>query len=164
MRDIFYSCFHYLNVNCPSRCIISLILPISMHNFFDFAYASSWDNSQNSVKYHASIKIHIIFDKYLIRARLKCLGGQICFTIIPDSLIDSIMETIDHIHCENISQRIIEQIFFSVTLCATPTYSKFCYSDQMTSSMLNAQISLLLHFWCKYGVWFGKVATWNTQF
>ena len=38
----FYLCFHYLNVNCPSRCIISLILPISMHNFFDFAYASRW--------------------------------------------------------------------------------------------------------------------------
>ena len=46
----------------------------------------------------------------------------------------------------------------------TPTYSEFYYSDQMTSSMLNAQISLLLHFWCKYGVRFGKVATWNTQF
>ena len=77
-------------------------------------------DGQNSAKYYASrwasIKIHITFDKYLIIAQMKSLGGQICFTIIPDSLIDSIVETIDHIHCENPSQRIIEQIFFSVTL------------------------------------------------
>ena len=78
-------------------------------------------DGQNSVKYHASIKIHIIFDKYLIRARMKCLGGQICFTIIPDSLIDSIEETIDHIHCENTSRRIFDQSFFSVTLCGLPS-------------------------------------------
>ena len=73
----------------PARCIISLIL--LMHR-----------DGQNSAKYYASrwasIKIHIIFDKYLIRARMKSLGGQICFTIIPDSLIDSIVETINHIH------------------------------------------------------------------
>ena len=49
---------------------------------------------------------------------MKCLGGQICFTIIPDSLIDSIEETIDHIHCENTSRRIFDQSFFSVTLWA----------------------------------------------
>ena len=79
-------------------------------------------DGQNSVKYYASrwasIKIHIIFDKYLIRARMKSLGGQICFTIIPDSLIDSIVETINHIHYENTSQQFSEQNFFSVTLCA----------------------------------------------
>ena len=78
-------------------------------------------DGQNSAKYYASrwasIKIHIIFDKYLIRARMKSLGGQICFTIIPDSLIDSIVETINHIHCENTSQQFSEQNFFSVTLC-----------------------------------------------
>ena len=81
-------------------------------------------DGQNSAKYYASrwasIKIHIIFDKYLIRARMKSLGGQICFTIIPDSLIDSIEEAIDHIHCENTSRRIFDQSFFSVTLCAVP--------------------------------------------
>ena len=80
-------------------------------------------DGQNSGKYYASrwasIKIHIIFNKYLIRARMKSLGGQICFTIIPDSLIDSIVETINHIHCENTSQRIFEQFFFSVTLCGS---------------------------------------------
>ena len=109
----FHSCFHYLNVNCPSRCIISLIL--LMHR-----------DGQNSAKYYASrwasIKIHIFFDKYLIRARMKSLGGQICFTIIPDSLIDSIVETINHIHCENTSQQFSEQNFFSVTLCGTPRF------------------------------------------
>ena len=76
-------------------------------------------DGQNS----ASIKIHIIFDKYLIRAQMKCLGGQICFTIIPDSLIDSIVETINHIHCENTLRRIFDQIFFSVTLWA---FHKLC--------------------------------------
>ena len=136
MRDFFYLCFHYLNVNCPSRCIISLILPISMHNFFDFAYASSWDNShypsqiciemgktlrnimhrdgQNSAKYHASIKIHIIFDKYLIRAQMKWLGGQICFTIIPDSLIG---DNRPHSLWKHLAAN-FWTIFFSVTLCA----------------------------------------------
>ena len=43
---------------------------------------------------------------------MKCLGGQICFTIIPDSLIDSIEETIDHIHCENTSRRLFDQSIF----------------------------------------------------
>ena len=74
-----------------------------MRNFFDFAYASGWAKSkklciemgktlqnimhrdgQNST----SIKIDIIFDKYLIRTRMKRLGDQICFTIIPDGIID----------------------------------------------------------------------------
>ena len=88
-------------------------------------------DGQNSAKYYASIKIHIIFDKYLIKGRMKWLGGQICFTIIPDSLIDSIVETIDHIHCENTSQRIIEQKNFYITLCAIAiqiwsTIQNFC--------------------------------------
>ena len=124
----FHSCFHYLNVNCPSRCIISLILPISMHNFFWFCPSRCLislillmhRDGQNSAKYHASIKIHIIFDKYLIRARMKWLGGQICFTIIPDSLIDSIVDTLDHIYCENTSQQFFEHFFLSVTLCGMP--------------------------------------------
>ena len=71
-------------------------------------------DGQNS----ASIKIHIIFDKYLIRAQMKCLGGQICFTIIPDGLIDSILETLNHIHCENTSRRIFEPYTFFLSLCA----------------------------------------------
>ena len=79
-------------------------------------------DGQNSAKYYASrwasIKIHIIFDKYLIRARMKSLGGQICFTIIPDSLIDSIVETINHIHFENTSQQFSEQNFF-LSLCVS---------------------------------------------
>ena len=115
-----FTCFHYLNVNCPSRCIIFLIL--LMQNSTKY-YASRW----------ASIKIHIIFDKYLIRARMKSLGGQICFTIIPDSLIDSIVETINHIHCENTLQRIFEQFFFFVTLWAIPSRWQFLLSKDIFS-------------------------------
>ena len=44
--------------------------------------------------------------------------------------------------------------------CTTPTYSEFYHSDQMISML---KISLFPHFWCKYGMRFAKVATWNTQ-
>ena len=55
---------------------------------------------------------------------MKSLGGQICFTIIPDSLIDSIVETINHIHCENTSQQFPEQNKFSITLCGSASLGK----------------------------------------
>ena len=98
-------------------------------------------DGQNSAKYYASrwasIKIHIIFDKYLIRARMKSLGGQICFTIIPDSLIDSIVETINHIQCENTSQQFSEQIFFSVTLCVV-------YERPRSSGLIDQYLDLIM--------------------
>jgi hypothetical protein len=42
-------------VNCPSRCIISMILPFPMHNFFDFAYASGRAKMEK-YKYQFSLK------------------------------------------------------------------------------------------------------------
>ena len=75
---------------------------------------------------------------------MKCLGGQICFTILPDSLIDSIEEAIDHIHCENTSQRIFDQSFFSVTLCGVRRTAASCGSRAL-KSVYKVQISADFH-------------------
>ena len=42
----------------------------------------------------------------LIKAVIKRLDKLICFKIISDELIDSVMGTMDHVHCENISHLI----------------------------------------------------------